>query len=49
LASGPLYRALAGEAYAVMALLALIGAVSAFLLMRRWHGGPVVASIALQP
>jgi PPP family 3-phenylpropionic acid transporter len=47
-ASGPLYRALAGEAYAVMALLALIGALSAFLLMRRWHGGPVVASIAHQ-
>jgi PPP family 3-phenylpropionic acid transporter len=47
-ASGPLYRALAGEAYAVMALLALIGAVSAFLLMRRWHGGLVVGSIAHQ-
>jgi MFS transporter, PPP family, 3-phenylpropionic acid transporter len=42
-ASGPLYRMFAGEAYAAMALLALLGAGSAFLLMRRWHGGPVVA------
>jgi MFS transporter, PPP family, 3-phenylpropionic acid transporter len=42
-ASGPLYRMFAGEAYAAMALLALLGAGSAFLLMRRWHGGLVVA------
>jgi hypothetical protein len=34
-ASGPLYRMFAGEAYAAMALLALLGAGSAFLLMRR--------------
>ena len=34
------------EAYGAMALLALIGAAAAFLLMRRWHGGLVVASIA---
>jgi PPP family 3-phenylpropionic acid transporter len=42
IASGPLYRALAGEAYAAMAVLALIGAASAFVLMRRWRGGLVV-------
>ncbi len=48
IACGPLYRMLSGEAYGAMALLALIGAVSAFLLMRRWHGGLVVASIAHQ-
>ena len=43
IASGPLYRMFAGEAYAAMALLALLGACSAFLLMHRWHGGLVVA------
>jgi hypothetical protein len=43
IASGPLYRIFAGEAYAAMALLALAGAICAFLLMRRWHGGLVVA------
>jgi MFS transporter, PPP family, 3-phenylpropionic acid transporter len=46
LASGPLYRAFAGEAYSAMAVLALIGAVSAFLLMRSWRGGPIVGAIA---
>lgn len=46
IASGPLYRALAGEAYAAMAVLALIGAASAFVLMRRWRGGLVVAAAA---
>jgi PPP family 3-phenylpropionic acid transporter len=45
-ASGPLYRAFAGEAYTAMALLALTGAASAFVLMRRWRGGPVVGSAA---
>jgi hypothetical protein len=40
---GPLYRIFTGEAYVAMALLALLGAGSAFLLMRRWHGGLVVA------
>jgi MFS transporter, PPP family, 3-phenylpropionic acid transporter len=43
IASGPLYRIFAGEAYAAMALLALAGATCAFLLMWRWHGGLVVA------
>jgi PPP family 3-phenylpropionic acid transporter len=43
IASGPLYRHFAGEAYAGMALLALIGAAAAFLLMRLWRGGLVVA------
>jgi MFS transporter, PPP family, 3-phenylpropionic acid transporter len=43
IASGPLYRNFAGEAYAGMAVLALIGAVAAFLLMQRWRGGLVVA------
>jgi PPP family 3-phenylpropionic acid transporter len=49
IASGPLYRAFAGEAYAVMALLALMGAAAAFVLMRRWRGGSVVAPLAVQP
>ena len=43
-ASGPLYRTFAGEAYAAMAILALIGAVAAYLLMRRWRGGLVVGA-----
>jgi PPP family 3-phenylpropionic acid transporter len=47
--SGPLYRAFAGEAYAAMALLALIGAASAYVLMRRWRGGTVVDAMAHQP
>jgi PPP family 3-phenylpropionic acid transporter len=46
IASGPLYRNFAGEAYTAMAVLALIGAGSAFLLMRRWRGGLVVAERA---
>jgi MFS transporter, PPP family, 3-phenylpropionic acid transporter len=45
IASGPLYRNFVGEAYAAMAVLALIGAGSAFLLMRRWRGGLVVAAV----
>jgi PPP family 3-phenylpropionic acid transporter len=45
-ASGPLYRSFAGEAYAAMALLALGGAFGAFWLTRLWRGGPIVASIA---
>lgn len=44
LASGPLYRAFAGEAYAAMAVLALIGSACAFVLMRRWRGGLVVGA-----
>jgi PPP family 3-phenylpropionic acid transporter len=44
IASGPLYRTFGGEAYAAMACLALIGAGSAFLLMRRWRGGLVVGA-----
>ena len=49
LASGPLYRTFAGEAYAAMALLALIGAASAFVLMRHWRGGLIVGTLAAQP
>jgi PPP family 3-phenylpropionic acid transporter len=49
IASGPLYQSLAGEAYAVMALLALVGAASAVLLMRRWRGERVVGPIQVQP
>jgi PPP family 3-phenylpropionic acid transporter len=51
IACGPLYRNFAGEAYAAMAALALIGAGSAYLLMRRWRGGLVVggAALAAQP
>jgi PPP family 3-phenylpropionic acid transporter len=45
-ASGPLYRTFAGGAYAAMAVLALIGAASAFLLMRRWHGGLIAGADA---
>jgi PPP family 3-phenylpropionic acid transporter len=48
-ASGPLYRSFAGEAYGAMAVLALVGAVSAAMLLRRWHGGLIVASTAHQP
>ena len=42
IACGPLYRALAGEAYGVMAVLAVLGAASAYRLAQRWGGGPVV-------
>ena len=49
IACGPLYQRLAGEAYAVMALLALIGVVSTVLLMRRWRGERVVGPIQVQP
>lgn len=42
LACGPLYRMFGGEAYGVMAVLALIGTVAAFLLHRRWRGGHLV-------
>jgi MFS transporter, PPP family, 3-phenylpropionic acid transporter len=45
-ACGPLYRLLGGEAYGVMALLALAGTGAAFLLSRRWHGGLVVGAVA---
>ena len=45
IACGSLYRLLAGEAYGVMAVLALIGAGSAFVLMRRWRGGLIVKSV----
>lgn len=37
-ASGPLYRSFGGEGYAAMAVVALMGAASAFGLMRLWHG-----------
>jgi MFS transporter, PPP family, 3-phenylpropionic acid transporter len=49
IASGPLYRTFAGEAYGAMACLPLIGAGCAFLLMRRWRGGLVVGAVAPQP
>ena len=49
LACGPLYRSLGGEAYAVMALLALIGVLCTAVLMRRWHGERVVGPIRVQP
>jgi PPP family 3-phenylpropionic acid transporter len=49
IASGPLYRALAGEAYGVMAVLALIGAACAYLLMRHWRGGLVAGGDTAQP
>jgi PPP family 3-phenylpropionic acid transporter len=43
-ASGPLYRSFGGEAYAAMALLALIGAACAFRLMQLWRGGLIVGA-----
>jgi PPP family 3-phenylpropionic acid transporter len=49
IASGPLYHAFAGEAYAAMALLALVGASCAYVLMRRWRGGAIVGADAAQP
>ncbi len=49
IASGPLYRSLGGEAYAVMAVLALIGVLASALLMRRWDGERVVGPIRVQP
>jgi PPP family 3-phenylpropionic acid transporter len=49
IASGPLYRALAGEAYGVMSVLGLIGAACAYLLMRHWRGGLVAGGEAAQP
>jgi hypothetical protein len=49
IACGPLYRALGGEAYGVMALLALVGTASAVLLMRRWRAERVVDPIQIQP
>ena len=45
IACGPLYRTFAGEAYAAMAALALVGAASAYVLMRRWRGGLIVVAI----
>jgi PPP family 3-phenylpropionic acid transporter len=49
IASGPLYRLFGPEAYAAMAALAFISVLSAALLMRRWHGGLVVAALELHP
>ena len=49
IACGPLYQHLGGEAYAVMAALALIGMASTLVLMRRWRGERVVGPIEVQP
>jgi MFS transporter, PPP family, 3-phenylpropionic acid transporter len=49
IACGPLYGSFASEAYAVMALLALVGAANAVFLMRRWRGECVVGPIHIQP
>jgi PPP family 3-phenylpropionic acid transporter len=49
IACGPLYHHLGGHAYAVMAVLALGGALSAVFLMRRWDGERVVGPIQVQP
>jgi MFS transporter, PPP family, 3-phenylpropionic acid transporter len=46
IACGPLYRMFGGEAYAAMAVIALIGTGAAVLLRRRWHGGLVVGAVA---
>jgi PPP family 3-phenylpropionic acid transporter len=45
IACGPLYRAFAGEAYAAMAMLALMGAAAAWRLMRLWRGGLIVGTV----
>jgi MFS transporter, PPP family, 3-phenylpropionic acid transporter len=45
IACGPLYQLLAGQAYAVMALLAMVGAVSTRLLMGQWRGELVVGPL----
>jgi PPP family 3-phenylpropionic acid transporter len=45
LACGLLYRTLGGEAYGVMALLALVGTGAAVLLSRRWHGRQIVTTM----
>ncbi|MGH6735715.1 MAG: MFS transporter [Methyloceanibacter sp.] len=45
-ACGPLYTRLGGEAYGVMALIALFGSVAAFLLHRHWRGGLVVEAFS---
>lgn len=49
IACGPLYQALVGQAYAVMAVLAITGAAGAWRLMQLWRGGPVVAALPSQP
>ena len=49
IACGPLYRTFAGEAYAAMAMLALIGAGCAYLLMQRWRGGLVAGAMDRTP
>lgn len=49
IACGPLYHHLAGQAYAIMAVLALAGGISAWFLMRRWDGERVVGPIQVQP
>ena len=46
LASGALYENFAGGAYGAMALLALFGTASAYLLAQRWRGGQVVGAMA---
>jgi PPP family 3-phenylpropionic acid transporter len=49
IACGPLYRAFAGEAYAAMAILALVGAAAAWRLVRLWRGGLIVGVATAQP
>ena len=46
IACGPLYGWLHGEAYAVMAGLAVAGTAAAFLLMQRWRGDLIVGAVA---
>lgn len=43
LASGPLYRTLAGEGYLVMAALTAVGLGAALLLHRQWSRGSILA------
>lgn len=49
LACGPLFRSFGGEAYAAMAMLALMGSGAAFFLMQHWRGGLVVGALDAQP
>jgi PPP family 3-phenylpropionic acid transporter len=48
-ASGPLYRLLGGQAYAAMALLALVSVLAAGLLVTRWQGDLVVLPLEPHP
>lgn len=47
--SGPLYAALKGDAFLVMAGLSLVGLAAGALLKRRWDGRPIIAEAGVSP